>query len=216
MDTERYTGISRREHSRARGGHPHRSRSTSLKGAGRSRVRFLLALGAIGVLFAAGEPLAALTEAELLDRIRAAQAVTVQDAAAAVLLASGRLERGEGAGSGSGAGETIGAQSAEIDLERAASRAAELFPLRKAGTAPVSTAEYAYLLVEGFDLPQGLLYRLAPSPRYALRELRFRELIPQEYEATETLTGREALSLLARIRAWAAERNYGQASGGAR
>jgi hypothetical protein len=124
-------------------------------------------------------------EARVLDAMRGADAVTYAQTGIAALAASGRLEL---------SGGTMGAYR---------ERVTEFFDLR--GAAPqetLSASEFAYLLMEAFPIPQGLMYRLAPSPRYAIRELRYRDLLPGEWEATERIDGRTALSVISRTRAW--------------
>jgi hypothetical protein len=128
-------------------------------------------------------------ESDILDRMRGAEAVSYADAARAALAAAGRLDLGDLSATESG-------RSAEEEL-----------PLRRTQlNDPVTSAQFAFFVMEAFDIPGGLMYRLLPSPRYAIRELRFRDLMAEELEARELITGRSALTVLSRTRAWVTER----------
>jgi hypothetical protein len=139
-------------------------------------------------------------ESDILDRVRDGVTVTYADASRAALAAAGRLDL------------------ATLSAAESRSRAEEELPLR--GTRrdeAVTASEFAFFVVEAFDVPTGLMYRLFPSPRYALRELRFRDLMPTELESQELIDGRSALSVLSRTRAWVRERTRsagGNAEGG--
>ena len=95
----------------------------------------------------------------------------------------------------------------EVDLDTAAeliTRSAghaqiDLAPIGKTGNEPVTLADVAYLIVEAYDMPAGLMYALAPGPRYAYRELRFRRLIFGDAYEYSMVDGRTLLDLLSRI-----------------
>jgi hypothetical protein len=128
------------------------------------------------------------SEAELFDEIRSADAVTYRQAGLAALAAAG-----------------------EIDLESLQSTTDEAVdPLLEnavplPGVAPedaVTTSQFSYIIAEAFPIPGGAMYRVFPTPRYALRDLRFYDILPDELEAREHIDGRTALGLISRARAW--------------
>ncbi len=128
-------------------------------------------------------------ESDILDRVRTGVTVTYADGSRAALAAAGRLD--------------LSAGSATESRDRAE----EELPLRRTQLNDAVTAsEFAFFVVEAFNVPTGLMYRLFPSPRYALRELRFRDLMATELESQELIDGRSALTVLSRTRAWMAER----------
>jgi hypothetical protein len=72
--------------------------------------------------------------------------------------------------------------------------------LKAAGAeAPIRLGDYAYLLMQAFDLQGGLMYRILPGPRYAARELFFLRLIVEDGSPYRALSGREAVHLLGRV-----------------
>jgi hypothetical protein len=71
---------------------------------------------------------------------------------------------------------------------------------------PLSVAEFSYLLMEAFDIPGGLMYRIAPGPRYAVRQLRFRRILLERIDATEEISGLQALRLIGNAIEWTEDR----------
>ncbi|NBC28958.1 MAG: hypothetical protein GVY29_03075 [Spirochaetes bacterium] len=135
---------------------------------------------------------AAQSEAELIDEIRSAEAVTYRQAGLAALAAAGEVD--------------LRAMRSTID--GTADRLLEN-ELPLSGVVPqdaVTTSQFAYIIAEAFPIPGGVMYRAFPSPRYALRDLRFYDILPQELEARERIDGRTALGVISRARAWVQER----------
>ena len=64
---------------------------------------------------------------------------------------------------------------------------------------PVTLGAYAYLLMQAFRLDGGLMYRIAPGPRYAFRELRYRAFIERPAAPFWTVSGERALRILSRV-----------------
>jgi hypothetical protein len=63
----------------------------------------------------------------------------------------------------------------------------------------ISAGEYALLLQQQFDLPRGLVSRIAPSPRYALRDLKFLNMIQGRAHTDTPISGERALRILGRV-----------------
>lgn len=83
-----------------------------------------------------------------------------------------------------------------------ASREAALASMRDAFDGmgeTVSAGEYALLLQRQFGLPRGVVSRLAPSPRYALRDLKFLDIIQGRAHVNTPITGERALRILGRV-----------------
>lgn len=98
--------------------------------------------------------------------------------------------------------------AAEVDLatavelvgRSAGSAQIDTAPIGKIESESVTLADVAYLIVEAYGIPAGLMYTVAPGPRYAYRELRFRRLILGDSYEYALVDGRTFLDLLSRIR----------------
>jgi hypothetical protein len=64
---------------------------------------------------------------------------------------------------------------------------------------PVEYGKAAFLLMKAFDLKGGLFYRLFPGPRYAYRELVYRQIIQGASDASAKPSGEDFLNILGRI-----------------
>jgi hypothetical protein len=71
-------------------------------------------------------------------------------------------------------------------------------PGRGAGDT-ITLGEYAYLVMRCFAIPGGLMYHLAPGPRYATRELAYLEIIQGRARPDMALTGERAARILGRV-----------------
>jgi hypothetical protein len=64
---------------------------------------------------------------------------------------------------------------------------------------PITLGEYAFLLMKAFDMRGGIMYRIAPGPRYACRELAFLGLLEGNTAPNRRLAGGEAVQILSRF-----------------
>ena len=71
----------------------------------------------------------------------------------------------------------------------------------------IHMGELSFLLMKALDIPGGLMYRLAPGPRYASRELVFLGIVPGKNRPGRTPSGDEVLSILGRALEWKEERS---------
>lgn len=69
----------------------------------------------------------------------------------------------------------------------------------------ISLGEYAHLLMNAFDLPGGIMYRLFPGPRYAAREIAFYGFIRGSHLPGRPISGREVINILRRAMEWKEE-----------
>lgn len=72
-------------------------------------------------------------------------------------------------------------------------------PKNRAKDNPIFLGEFSYIVMEAFNIKGGVMYTLFPSPRYASRELGFKEYIKSDPGAYRNMSGREALQILGRI-----------------
>jgi len=63
---------------------------------------------------------------------------------------------------------------------------------------PITLGQYAFVLQEFFDLPEGMWYRLLSGPRYAARDLAHAEIIQGRAYPAMPLSGRRAVHILGR------------------
>jgi len=122
---------------------------------------------------------------EVLDELLERQALLFGEAAYLVLVGTERLPD-------------------TASPEEAAQALAEAFPeaqVRGAGEA-IPLGEYAYLLMQAFEVKGGLMYRLIPGPRYAARELAYRKIIRGKAHPDIPVSGAEAVQILRRLLEW--------------
>ncbi len=65
--------------------------------------------------------------------------------------------------------------------------------------AALTLGEYALLIMQTFEISGGFMYSLAPSPRYAARELTFRRAIQGRSFPRMTISGERGMRILGRI-----------------
>lgn len=87
-------------------------------------------------------------------------------------------------------------------VEQALVRGAETY----ATGAPLALGEFAYLLSNYFQIEPGMMGRLFPGPRYALRDLRRERIILLEADASSPVPGDVALRTIRRALAWGENR----------
>ncbi|MFO7780331.1 MAG: hypothetical protein R6W94_01745 [Spirochaetia bacterium] len=122
---------------------------------------------------------------EVIAAMQTAEEVTYREGGFAVLVASGMLPRtaAPDAALNPGLRSRLGWDSRPVD-------------------SPLTVAEFSYLVMKAFDIPGGLMYRLAPSPRYAVRELRFRRVLLDRVDATDDIAGVQALRMIGNAIEW--------------
>ena len=69
----------------------------------------------------------------------------------------------------------------------------------------ITLGEYSHLIMQTFELPGGLMYRLFPGPRYATREIAYQGFIRGIEMPGRTISGREVLNILRRVMEWKEE-----------
>lgn len=68
--------------------------------------------------------------------------------------------------------------------------------------AAVSMGQFAFWVARAFDIPGGVMYSLFPGPRYALRELSARRIVPGRPDGGRPISGEEALRIIGNALAW--------------
>ena len=134
----------------------------------------LLALLAFSVLPAAAQ------SNQLIDRLLEQPRASFGAAAYLVLAASGAIDQ---------------AATEQQALEALSEKSWKLTP--RAADDPIRLGEYCYLIMKAFEVKGGLMYRLFPGPRFAVRELAYRELLRGKAHSRRFPSGREVVQILA-------------------
>jgi hypothetical protein len=132
-----------------------------------------LALLAAGVLPAAAQSNA------LIDRLLEQPKASFGAAAYLVLTASGELDQ---------------AATEQQALESLSEKGWKLRSARPEDS--IRLGEFCFLLMKAFGEKGGLMYRLAPGPRYAVRELAYRGLVHGKVHSGRLPSGQEVVQLL--------------------
>jgi hypothetical protein len=117
-----------------------------------------------------------------LDEFLAQDKVAFGNAVYLVLSGAGMVEEGATVGN---AIEVLGGQGWGIK--------------EKAPEEAISLEEYSYLLMRAFNIGGGFMYALFPSARYAFRELYYLGFIDPPIDPGRTLSGEDALRMLASV-----------------
>jgi hypothetical protein len=132
-------------------------------------------------LFAAAQPLAAQSNT-LIDTLLDAKEAAFGDAAYLVLSAARIIPENS---TPSGAVWTLQARDLGVGGRSAA--------------ASITLGEYAFLIMKAFGMRGGIMYRIAPGPRYACRELAFLGVLEGNPAPNRRLGGPEAVRILSRL-----------------
>jgi hypothetical protein len=119
---------------------------------------------------------------EILDSVLGEAAISYGNAAYLVGTASGHLP------------ETVVPAEAGPGLEK------EGFGIPGRGpTDPITLGDYSYMLTRAFGFQGGLMYRILPGPRYAVRELAYLGIISGPAKPDLPVSGERALRILEKI-----------------
>jgi hypothetical protein len=67
---------------------------------------------------------------------------------------------------------------------------------------PLTLGEFAFLVMRANGIPGGLMYQVAPGPRYATRELEYLEVIQGKGRPGSGVSGERAARILGRVLDW--------------
>ncbi len=69
----------------------------------------------------------------------------------------------------------------------------------------INMGELSYIIMRALEIPGGLMYRIAPGPRYASRELVFLGIVQARNNPSRRPSGREVLRVIGRALEWKEE-----------
>lgn len=119
---------------------------------------------------------------DFMDRIANSDGIAYGDAAYLVLVATDNIAEDAGT-----------ARSLDLAKEMKWVKSAI------AAEAPIHLDGFSYLLMRSFGMKGGIMYRLAPGPRYAYRELVARGVIQGDYDPAEKVDGALAVRMIGRV-----------------
>ncbi|MDC7227357.1 MAG: hypothetical protein PQJ61_11400 [Spirochaetales bacterium] len=93
-----------------------------------------------------------------------------------------------------------GAVNESASISEAMSTAAEEKWISKRADADdsISLGEVSYIIMKSLKIRGGLMYKLFPSPRYAVRELAYLEIVTGQAHPGDNLSGEDVMNILSR------------------
>lgn len=64
---------------------------------------------------------------------------------------------------------------------------------------PISLGEFSYIFMLAHEMPGGVMYTIAPGPRYAYRQMRHEQVFRSGGDPNDTVTGTRAMRLIGRM-----------------
>lgn len=136
----------------------------------------------LALVVAAMTPVAAQSN-DIIDEILAQEVITYGHAAYLLLSADG----------------TVADDASVTDAHQIIEAGGGESALGYGADAPLTLGEFSLLTMQSFDITGGLAYTLIPRPRYAARELAFRNVIQgTDYPAMD-ISGERALRIVGRV-----------------
>ena len=101
-------------------------------------------------------------------------------------------------------GRSVGTFDETTTPAQAAQKASEAGwgPKDLAPTTAIDLATYSQLLVKALDIPTGLIYKVFPNGRYAMRELIFRRVLTGSARPDAPVSGDRAMYFLQNAQTW--------------
>lgn len=101
-------------------------------------------------------------------------------------------------------GRAVGTFDDTVTPAQAAARAAQAGwgAADRGPDTPLDLQSYGQILVKALNIPTGVVYGWFPGPRYALRELVFRKIVPATLAPDDAVSGEEALRYLQAAQDW--------------
>jgi hypothetical protein len=168
---------------------PKNRRLRQERSMGKHRVSVLLA----GALVALVSGVAWSQSNDVIDTLLSQERATLANVAYLVLTASGAVD-----------------ETQSVDQAFAALQAKPWGFAKAAPDATVTFGSYAYLVMRAFGLRGGVMYTIFPGPRYAARELAYRQFLPGDTSPGRHLSGREATHVLGKVLELLGQRQEGE------
>ena len=87
-----------------------------------------------------------------------------------------------------------------FSVEEAAAVMSEKYPSTSMDwDSSVNLAHFSFMIMSAYNMKGGLMYRIFPGPRYAVRELRYKKILQGKSYSTMSLSGERALRIIGRV-----------------
>ena len=87
-----------------------------------------------------------------------------------------------------------------FSVQEAAAVMAEKFPeTQMEWDSKVNLGQFSDMIMKTYSIKGGLMYRIFPGPRYAVRELRYRKILQGKSYSTMYISGDKALRIIGRV-----------------
>ena len=73
------------------------------------------------------------------------------------------------------------------------------------GDAALTAGNASYIFMKAFKLSGGLMYKMAPGPRYAVREMKYNDILDKRTETSSLMSGEDFLIFLSEALSWQEE-----------
>ena len=73
------------------------------------------------------------------------------------------------------------------------------------GNEPLTAGNASYLFMKAFNINGGLMYKIAPGPRYAVREMKYNDILDKRTETSTIMSGEDFLVFLSEALSWQEE-----------
>ena len=125
---------------------------------------------------------------EQIDRIMGADKTTVADASLLILSSAGILD-----------------SDSESGIAVKYINEKKWYKTEIKGNDALTAGNASYLFMKAFKINGGLMYKIAPGPRYALREMKYNDILDKRAETSEIMTGEDFLIFLSEALSWQEE-----------
>ncbi len=73
------------------------------------------------------------------------------------------------------------------------------------GNDTLTAGNASYIFMKAFKIDGGLMYKIAPGPRYAVREMKYHDILDKRAETSAVMTGEDFLIFLSEALSWQEE-----------
>ena len=73
------------------------------------------------------------------------------------------------------------------------------------GNSALTAGNASYIFMKAFKIDGGLMYKIAPGPRYAVREMKYNDILDKRTETSSIMSGENFLIFLSEALSWQEE-----------
>ena len=125
---------------------------------------------------------------EQIDRLMEAEKTTVADASLLILSSAGLLDP-----------ESDSSSALQYINEK------KWFKAGIKGSEILTAGNASYIFMRAYKINGGLMYKIAPGPRYAVREMKYHDILDKRTESSSIMSGEDFLIFLSEALSWQEE-----------